>query len=855
MRPTVELLERDQPMADLMAAAIAEHSSLILLPGEAGIGKTSIVHSFLNQLPEEVDAYVGACDDLLAPPTLGPLREAFRGHGGDLEEALAGQSIDRVFDELTAMFTGPSLHVLVIEDVHWADDVTVDVLRHLARRLDRIRALILLTYRPDAVESRGALRALLGESGRHITRIKLGPLSAAGVETLAAGSGHDAQEVHALTKGNPFYVTEILSGPLGVVPATVVDAVLGRFAQLSDDGIRALELLSVVPSHLQLSIAEGLLGPEIEALDDAERVGLVVLFPDGIGFRHEIARRAIEQQLPGMRRRALNASLVDALLAESDPDLPRVIHHAVAARDVPTILKYGPAVARAASAAGSHHEAAATFGAVMPHADQLPLGERASLLDDYAWELHIAHRFFDAVQVGGEAIRLSKQVGLAELAETLLRVSRSHYLAGDTQKAMAGIERAGELAEGAGSREALASISAYRSMIITLARQGHAPAELRQARKLALEVGRTDLAALCLNYLGVTYAYDGNPDGLECIRDSLKSALDSGDHESAARAYTSLAAVLFREDRLAELASCLADGLTFVANHGIWSHAYDLEVHQAQLDLRLGMMDAAEDRLRQLMDAPDDPGMFAVYSMPVLGRILARRGLLTDAETLLTSAWRRAWAQESLIGILYSGLGGAEWAWLSQRKEAAETIYLRAMERPVPDGLRHIMGEIFFYLSKAGLQVEPFEGCPEVYTAAITGDWERAAELTENTYEHALFEATSSDVDRAMAAIWKLDDLGARPAADLARADLRRLGVTRLPRRSPVHTRANPVGLTDRQLDVLRLLASARTNADIATELVLSRRTVDHHVSAILRTLGVSSRREAAKIAASLGLD
>jgi DNA-binding CsgD family transcriptional regulator len=367
-------------------------------------------------------------------------------------------------------------------------------------------------------------------------------------------------------------------------------------------------------------------------------------------------------------------------------------------------------------------------------------------------------------------------------------------------------------------------------------------------------VGRTDLAALCLNYLGVTYSYVGNPEGLRLIHESLESALASGDHESAARGYTSLAAVLYREGRFAELAKCLDAGLGFTREHGIWSHSYDLEVHQAQLELRLGRWGAAETRLRRLVGSSDDPGMFAVYSRPVLARLMLRQDESAEAEDMLAASWKRAWAQESLIGVLYTGVGGAEWTWLSGRRDVAEQLYRTATEQPIPVGLGFIVGEFYYYLWRAGLDIEPFEGCAEVYAAAMRGDWERAVALTEDPYEQALFKAGSGDVEATTQAIWALDELGARPAASLARAELAKLGVKRLPRRPAAATRSNPAGLTARQVDVLRLLAAGRSNNEIAAELVLSVRTVDHHVSAILLKLGVPTRRQAASTAASLGL-
>jgi DNA-binding NarL/FixJ family response regulator len=147
-------------------------------------------------------------------------------------------------------------------------------------------------------------------------------------------------------------------------------------------------------------------------------------------------------------------------------------------------------------------------------------------------------------------------------------------------------------------------------------------------------------------------------------------------------------------------------------------------------------------------------------------------------------------------------------------------------------------------------------GCPPEFALGIAGDWAGAAERWRSLgapYERALELAASDRQPELLEALAVLDRLGAEAAATLVRRDLRRMGVSHLPRRPRPRTRANPAGLTDRQLEVLALLAEGLTNAEIADRLVVSVRTVDHHVAAILAKLGVGSRREAARAAATLG--
>jgi len=151
-------------------------------------------------------------------------------------------------------------------------------------------------------------------------------------------------------------------------------------------------------------------------------------------------------------------------------------------------------------------------------------------------------------------------------------------------------------------------------------------------------------------------------------------------------------------------------------------------------------------------------------------------------------------------------------------------------------------------------QAEPVPQAAEPFAAGLRGDWLAAAaewEALGDPYATALELLESREPAATLQALELLDRLGAEPVAALARARLRELGV-RAPRRPRAR---NAAGLTPRQLAVLALLREGRTNGEIADELVVSVRTVDHHVAAVLSKLGVRSRREADAAAQAAGLD
>jgi ATP/maltotriose-dependent transcriptional regulator MalT len=494
----------------------------------------------------------------------------------------------------------------------------------------------------------------------------------------------------------------------------------------------------------------------------------------------------------------------------------------------------------------------------MVHADGLPDADRARLLVEYAWQLYVAQRHHESIEVAGRAAELWERLGdPVELGQALVVLSRSSYMADRPADALQVLERAVTVLRPTGDMAAMAYAATYRAAVLVLTdRQEEAIGELASARKLAEESGRSDLVALCHNYLGCADGDMGDPAGLDELRTSLRICLAEGHHEYAARAYTNLGEMLFVLRRYDELEECLEAGLRFAADHDLPGHAYNMAAHRAMLLAVRGEWDDAERRLRRLVAAIPDPGQLARLTLPPLGRLLARRGD-PQAKEILDQGWRLALRNDTLLALEPAGVALVEWAWLAGDVSlAAEQIDLLFERTTIPGG-RRARGELLAYLRQAGLPADPFPGCPPEWAASISGDWQGASRFFESIgdpYQRALELAASGELAPTLEALSLLDDLGATPAAAIVRARLRDLGVARVPRGRHHATRTNPGGLTDRQLDVLVLLAEGLTNAEIAQRLVVSTRTVDHHVSAILMTLGVGSRREAARKAAELGL-
>ncbi len=882
------LLERSDEWDALSAAvdaAARRRGSVVLVSGEAGIGKTSLVRAFAEQVAGRARLLVGGCDDLLTARPLGPLRDAAAGSGGALETAL--RTGGDVFAAVVAELSGPRVTAVVVEDLHWADDATLDVLGYLARRIADLPAVLVLTYRDESTATAPVHRLLGSLVGRPVVRLPLRSLSSAAVLGLAAGSGWDPQRLHALTGGNPFYVTEALADTGPGVPVSVSDAVLARVGRLDGAARVAVEQLSVVPTIVGLDLAHSLLGERLDALAEAEARGIVSSRPDGVTFRHELARRAVEQSLPPLRRRTLHRAVVAALQTEPAPDLARLVHHAAAADDGATISRYAPLAGREAAAAGSHRQALAHFSAALRHGHRLADADLARLVDEHAWELYNAGRFAEALRGGERAVRLRRRDAAVPggargaLAEALVRLSRHRFMAGDPDGADAAAteavallgapptaaDDAGSDAEPdtgsdtarapVGSPSARAFAATYLGAIralsgATAADGGGAYPQLRRAREQAAAAGREDLVALCRNYASLARPDLDDDARIAMLWGSLRTALEHGFHEVAARGYTNLGELCFRLHRLDELERCVADGLAFTRERGFTSHAHNLAVHGALLALRRGEWTDAETTLRSSAAEAESgmPNAAGPYA-----RLLARRSLVTDpatdapTEALLEEAWEMALRRRTVTELALAGAALAEWAWLVGRVDRVEAVVCAWRPHATRPTAGPAWAEVLRYARRAGVAITDVPDDAGPWAAGLRGDWRVAADIWARLgepYERALELAASGEVGPTVEALHTLEDLGATAAARHLRHRLRTLGVPRVPRRRAASTRANPAGLTDRQLDVHALLAEGLTNAEIAERLVLSVRTVDSHVAAILDKLGVRTRREAA---------
>ncbi|HUG85551.1 MAG TPA: AAA family ATPase, partial [Euzebya sp.] len=626
MLPTTTLLERDAELAALRAAvdrATDGIGTVALIAGEAGIGKSALVERWLADEHDRARVLVGWCDDFVTGRTLGPLHDVARRTGGALAEAVERADISAVLDAVLALLSDPlNPVVLVLEDVHWADGATLDVVRYVGRRIAGCGAVMALTYRDDEVGPDHPLTAVLGVlSPTATSRVRPHPLSATAVAELVGGTGLDAHGVMAATAGNPFFVTEVMRSHPRALPPTVSDAVLARVRSLPGPTWRAVDLLSVLPRPLEPSVLNRLV-PDLTVLAPAERRGLLVFLEDGrISFRHELARHAIEDAQTMADRRGNHALVLACLLAHDHHDTAAILHHAAAVDDADAIVTFGPPAAAEAMRAGAHRQAAAIHEQVLRHAHQLEPVQRAQVLEAHAWALYDLHHFVDAVERADQAVAVRRQLGEeGPLARSLCSSCRMRFMANEPMTALRDVDEAVEVARTAGDPEvALEAAVARATLHALLGDFAIAEAEAREALPQARRLGRGDLESLALNYIAVC-SPRLDEEAVQLFTEAIEIARRGHHLEPAARAYTNLVATFVYWRQQARALRWIEEGIAFMTDFDFPSHRFNLIGARAHIHLEQGEWAQAEQGMTELLDVTDDPGVLEGIAVELLAR-------------------------------------------------------------------------------------------------------------------------------------------------------------------------------------------------------------------------------------------
>jgi DNA-binding CsgD family transcriptional regulator len=852
----MELLERERCLADLadwLGAVTTRGGCIALLGGEAGIGKSSLLHEFSNLQPRARVLW-GACDALFTPRPLSPLHDIARQTRGALLGVVnSGASRDEIFtatlDELER-----AAALVVFEDMHWADEATLDLLKYLGRRIHRTRAMLAVTYRDDEVGPRHPLRFVIGDLPRESTRrMSLSPLSERAVAQLARRAGRPSKGLHGITGGNPLFVTEVLAGVADTVPVTVRDAVLSRAVRLSPAAREIAELVCVVPGRTELWLLEQAARPDEADIEGCLSMGMIRDGDGALAFRHELARRALEDSLSQARQQSLHAIVLSILALRPGIPAARLAHHADGARNAEDVLRFAPIAAAQAASVGAHREAASHYHAALRHAENLSPDKRVHLQEQLAYEYHLTGQNERAIEIERDALEIWRASGhrLKE-GDTLRWLSKLSWFAGDSAAAnQYGIDAVKTL-ESLPPGPELAEAYCVRADLAMEAHEADSAIDWAQrAIALAEPWRNAGILSQALNVLGTVRLIGGDSSGWADLNRSLPLALALALPERVASCYTNLTAMAV-SGRQYELASrYFSAGLAYCEEYDLDSWWLYLLAYRARMRFEQGSWNEASEDVEAVLRHPRTTSICRIPALRILGHLRIRRGDPAASSPLDEARVLSGPGSElQRIGTLAAVC--AEAAWLAGDHDGVlrevQPAYDLVCQRRDP----RMKGELAAWLWRVNALAQQPIDIAEPYALEISRDWQGAAHAWQALgcpYEHASMLAWYGSDGEQREALAIFEQLGAAPAALALRKQMRARGVRSVPRGARMSTQRHPQGLTRREAEILTLLSDGLRNSVIARRLFVSTKTIDHHVSSILTKLGVQSRAEAIAMA------
>lgn len=871
MRHTMELLERSRYLDDLAGhyRGVEEgNGHTIFLMGEAGIGKTSLVNHFLKEVESSAVIYSGSCDSLFTPRPLGPLFDIAGQLGGDFLDFLRiEKDRSQIFSALVQRLSS-SLKpvVLVFEDIHWADEATVDLVKFLARRIYHHRCLFLLTFRDGEIHTGHPLSSIFGElpSG-HFSKVLIDRFSRDTVDHLCAKKGYTTgRKVYDLTGGNPFYVSEILASYSLGIPERVKDSILTVFRARSEDTKALWEFLSILPSsRIDLNIAKRIESEFANCIDTCIASGVIVSRPGHMSFKHELFRLAIEESLQPSKRKSLHKKMLDIMLEGTvdSHNLSQLVHHARYADEREIVARIAPQAAKEAAAVGAHIEASKLYSTAIEYTDKQDPAI-VELYERHAYECYLTYQVAAAIDSQQHALDIwkARKNSLKE-GDASRFLSRLWWFEGNQEKTMALALRSIEVLEnGFPTRERAWAYSNFSQLSMLSEQRDKALHWGNKAIDLATNMEDKEILSHALNNVGAMLLKipSSEKEGVEHLNRSLSIALDNGFHEHVARAYVNLSSSFVYAMRYEKAMAVFDLGLKYCEDHELDSWTYYLRNCKVRALFEIGKWQEAEILANSMPANLHHPGVVNIDAITSLAKLNMRRGKFEEARIMIRQAKARAkptHEPQRIIPVLTAEL---ELAWigegpipLEEIKEAEETLFYDKNNSWHYTLLAYWMHKCAIPQS-GDFKVE-FAG---PFKRESEGDWRDAAEewkQIDRPFEEALALFDGEEEHQKQSLII-LDALGATATIEMLRSKLKLMGVKKIPRGPRESTRNNPAQLTGRQIEILALLQHGSQNKEIAEKLFISPKTVDHHISAILSKLDVHTRAKAVVEAHKLGI-
>jgi DNA-binding CsgD family transcriptional regulator/tetratricopeptide (TPR) repeat protein len=859
----MELVEREKFLALLRVQLKNIEDSeghCVFISGEAGIGKTSLVKTFCREQKNNCNIYHGACDALFTPRPLAPIYDIMWQVNSDLPPD------SYKIEERSELFTGvfrelsnqQGKTIIVFEDIHWADEATLDFIKFFARRISQVQCLFILTYRDDEIHSRHPLKNVLGQLPQDsFTRLKLTPLSRLAVEKMAAEKGYNGEDVYSISGGNPFYVNEILASYSTGVPDNIKDSILSIYNRQDEKTKYVWEILSILPTGFDIKYFEKAEPVYAESVHKSLDTTILVLRGEMLFFKHELYRRTIEASLSPLTTIRYNKKVLDVFMEtyEKNQQIERLVHHAKNANEYGMVVQYAPLAAKQAASVGAHIEAARLYLTAIEYYQGNDKDVLIEFYEGYAYECYLTSNTKEAIVYAQKSLDIWKEKNNVEkIANCLRLLSRLWWFSGHRKDAEDFAEQAIEVLKDFPPCSSKAMAFSNMSQLKMLADQS---AECilwgEKAIALARELGDEEILCHALNNVGSMQMKIpvSTQQGLALLQQSLAIALKNSYHDHVARAYCNIAGTSCTMKEYLFSRKILEEGIAYCEERDLDTYTLYMLSWKARLNFETGCWKEACHIAENLLKNDGHACAVRIAALAVVAKIKIRRGD-PDALPLLLEAKKMAFETMELQRIIPVLIGLLEYEWITGKC----FIETEAIDRTINmiKGLDFILynNEFAFWLLKARNQHLPLGGMYEGFDLSSATKKMKAAALWRKAGSPymealALFEGNDNDKRKAITIVHKL---GANAVYEKMRREMRTSGIKNIPRGIRKTTQANPALLTTRELDVLALLKEDLQNKEIAARLFISGRTVDHHISSIFFKLGVNSRNKAVTAAA-----
>jgi DNA-binding CsgD family transcriptional regulator/tetratricopeptide (TPR) repeat protein len=754
----------------------------------------------------------------------------------------------------------PSL--IVFEDIHWADEATVDFIKFFARRITRFHCLFVLTYRDTEIHSQHPLRSVLGQlPPDSFVRLQLTPFSRQAVEKMAMQKGFKGDDVYSISGGNPFYVTEILASYNVYIPDNIKDSILSSYSRLDENTMPVWQILSCLPTGLETKYLEQLESSYATTIHSGVDLGILVLKENSIFFKHELYRRTIEASLSPIVRIRLNKKILELFREsfEQNGETERIIHHAKNANDYELVVHYAPLAAKQAAIIGAHTEAAKLYLSAIEYYQ----GDDPDILirfyEPYAYECYLTSQVNEAIIYAGKSLSLLGQKNdIGRIGNCLRFLSLLYLFDGNRAKS---------------ESYAIQSIDVYahqppsKAKAMAYANMGRLKAMLddkdecilwsEKAITMAEDLGDEETLCYAWNSLGTVLSkiHSSRNNGLEFLRKSMNLALKNNYEEYIGHAYANFVAVavVTRDYLLAK--KMLEEGIQFCEDRDLDLGTKYLSIYKARIYLETGYWNEAYNIANNFLTNEEQFSLIKIGPRIIAATIKMRRG---DVDVLpqLLEAKKKAFETGQLNRILPSITALLEYEWIMDRRFADQADLDYVINAMGLHGNIYENSAFAYWLLKARKQTLQLDDLYEGFrindrTTAIEAAslWKRLGCPYEQAL--ALFEGDDNDKKEAISIIQKL---GGDAVYNKLKFDMRASGIKSIPRGIRKNTRSNPAHLTERELDILQLLKEGARNKEIGSRLFISSKTVDNHISSIFFKLNVHSRAKAVEQAARLAV-